>query len=299
MVTLETKPWLVHKEDRRSLAFVFSTIALQLGALTLHLHTLGIGKTVTLSLLLGFACYLCHCINHNFIHLPFFYSKRANRLFSVFIGIAQGLSPTSLIVTHNLKHHRSLGSGSDWFHFSKAGSGLGIVRLIRYVAASWIIIGKERKNDQTVRLKPELAQQEVIENIALALVSLVALYFNWKAYVAIVLPAWLFASFAITAINLVQHDGCDFTQDHTHSRNYINRFGNWFFFNGGYHSAHHENPSLHWTKLPEAHRSIQHSIPNDLNSSSLSLTLVRSYFLNTRHPKAKTDCSDTISQSLS
>ncbi|MFZ4715005.1 MAG: fatty acid desaturase family protein [Bacteriovoracaceae bacterium] len=269
---------LRYKQDRRSIVFVAIVLMMQMLFLKQETSKMSWSVIIVEAMLLGFGCYLCHCINHNFIHIPIFISKKANKFFSVILGIAQGLSPTSLVVTHNLKHHKHLAKQTDWFHDSKAGTGPGFIRLIRYVAVTWLLIARERKNDLTVRLTPHQARQEIIENIGLLCFSALALYLNWRAYLFIIFPAWMIASFSITAINLIQHDGC---VDHelNHSRNYTSDLGNWFFFNGGYHGAHHEKPSLHWTELPKFHKSIADQIPEELNSDSLIKTLLTKYVI--------------------
>jgi beta-carotene hydroxylase len=35
-------------------------------------------------------------------------------------------------------------------------------------------------------------------------------------------------------------------------------------FNSGYHTAHHVNPGLHWSRLPEFHHQLRDRIPAEL-----------------------------------
>jgi fatty acid desaturase len=273
------KQILRYQEDRRSLALVACVFSFQLGCLNLEVSQVSWWIVVILALGLGFGCYICHCINHNFIHLPLFVNAQYNKIFSILLGITQGLPPTSLIVTHNLKHHKHVTKTTDWFHHSKAGHGPGILRLIRYVVITWKLIGSERKNDESVKLTLNQSRQERIEIIALIIYSLIAIYFNPKCFVLIIFPAWMIASFCITAINLIQHDGCAEGEEYAHSRNYVSDLGNWFFFNGGYHGAHHNRPGLHWSELPSYHRQISHHIPQELNTRSLIYTVFTKYIL--------------------
>jgi fatty acid desaturase len=58
------------------------------------------------------------------------------------------------------------------------------------------------------------------------------------------------------------HAGLE-TKNQTEScYNYLGRFYNFVTFNLGYHTAHHMNPSLHWSKLPAFHATIERNIPD-------------------------------------
>ena len=268
---------LRYKEDSRSLIFIGLTLVGLISALWPDMKTTSIWSIIGINLSLSLLCYICHTINHNHIHIPIFVKANTNNVFSVFLSIAQGLSSKSLIVTHNLNHHVHLAKPTDWFHDGQAGKGWGVIRLFRYVANVWFIIFKERYSDPTVKLSTKNARLEKIENLGILSFSLLCLWLNWRAYLYIVLPSWMMASFYITAINLLQHEGCDPYSKYGHSRNYMSRFGNWIFFNGGYHSAHHTKPSVHWTKLPEYHAEIAHLIPEHLYSKSTTEVVFKKY----------------------
>jgi fatty acid desaturase len=78
------------------------------------------------------------------------------------------------------------------------------------------------------------------------------------------------------AINLLQHQGCDHSSPHNHSRNLTGAMVNWLFLNNGYHTAHHQRPALHWSLLPEYHqREIAPHIRADLSQRSFFVFLWR------------------------
>ena len=80
-------------------------------------------------------------------------------------------------------------------------------------------------------------------------------------------------------INLLQHQGCDPASAHGHSRNITGRFINWIFLNNGFHTAHHERPALHWSRLAEYHRkNVAPWVGADLNERSLVAAAWRQFF---------------------
>jgi fatty acid desaturase len=59
---------------------------------------------------------------------------------------------------------------------------------------------------------------------------------------------------------------------------YSRNFTGWInliWFNIGYHTAHHENGRIHWSDLPQQHRSYEHQVPDWLKVNSLAWYFVR------------------------
>jgi len=80
--------------------------------------------------------------------------------------------------------------------------------------------------------------------------------------------------------NLLQHDGLENEHGPERCRNFTGRWLNWIFFQNGYHSAHHQLPGLHWSKLREYHaEKIAHSLRSDLEQSSFISFLTTNYLL--------------------
>jgi len=68
----------------------------------------------------------------------------------------------------------------------------------------------------------------------------------------------LWAKWAITTVNLLQHDGCEMTSTdgagkYNSARNFGGSFLNWWALNNGYHMVHHMYPAMHWSILKDKH----------------------------------------------
>jgi fatty acid desaturase len=50
-------------------------------------------------------------------------------------------------------------------------------------------------------------------------------------------------------------------------------------FNNGYHTAHHNKASVHWSQLPAAHKKLAHLIAPHLNLPTILGYLFKTYLL--------------------
>ena len=89
----------------------------------------------------------------------------------------------------------------------------------------------------------------------------------------------LFASWAMMFINYVQHVGCDSTSKNNHSRNFVGSWENWFVFDAGLHTVHHENPGVHWSAYRELHRQRAAGIHPSLCQRNVFSFVVNRYLL--------------------
>ena len=102
------------------------------------------------------------------------------------------------------------------------------------VAAMW--------KGEAPKLPKRLVCVELAEHAAIFAFTATALATNWLAFATVIFPAWLVGAGFITLVNLAQHDGADPAAKYAHSRNFVGRVDNWFFFNAGYHAAPHAKP---------------------------------------------------------
>jgi fatty acid desaturase len=92
------------------------------------------------------------------------------------------------------------------------------------------------------------------------------------------LPA-LFAPWSMMLTNYLQHVGCEPGSQHNHSRNFVSPFWNWFVFDNGYHTAHHEQPGLHWSLYRALHQSRAARIDPRLNQRTPLAYCLEAYLL--------------------
>lgn len=242
---------LRHREDRRSLAMVALALAWLVAGLGLApawaLPIWSLGQFIL--------SFICSIINHNHTHCPIFRSPLANRLFNPLLTIAKGHTVQTVIVPHQMNHHPRAGGPGDWIAVAHAGSGPGLIRLVRYVARGARTMASERRRPGAPRLPPRLAAQLREEQAALAVFVITSLLLvgPTRVLLAAALP-WLGCMAALVAVNLPQHDGCDPSDPLRSSRDFTSPFTNWLLFNNGYHTVHHLEPGLHWSRAAEAHR---------------------------------------------
>ena len=109
------------------------------------------------------------------------------------------------------------------------------------------------------------------------------LFVDWKKALLFVFVPHLGAVWGITAVNFVQHDGCDEDHPYNHSRNFVGKWFNWLTFNNGFHGMHHMQPGLHWSLLGEKHAElIAPHIHPALDQRSLTVYLLRTFVFTTK-----------------
>jgi fatty acid desaturase len=239
------------------------------------------------------SCYLalaCGVVAHNHNHYPTFRSRWWNQALSNLVSIFYGYPVFAWIPTHNQNHHRYVNRPGDdtitWRH----GNNHDVLHAASYFFVSSYSQGAPiREYIQDARLRhPERYRRIRFQYLIWAGMHTLALTVGLAAYgVADGVLVWLFvlglpALFALSTImffNYEQHVHTDAWSEKNHSRNFIGPVTNFLLFNNGFHTAHHENPGLHWSELPEAHARIQSSIHPDLIQRNTLLYLFRQYII--------------------
>ena len=208
---------------------------------------------------LGVACIALNCTNyqcvaHNFIHLPFFRARRANRIFSVFNTLALK-APQSMYRVHHLNHHRhnndtpnsASGQVSDRSStYRRARADGSEERLLSYA-----FLGPIRGEigvlwAGAVRRDRPLAWTEL--SCLLAFVGLLTAL-NWRGVLLFLLPVWYLGQVCALAENYLEHHGAQPGNRLTDSVSCYASLYNLVWFNNGYHQEHHYSPQVHWTKV--------------------------------------------------
>lgn len=260
--------------DYRSLIFVGLTLLLLVLPLWLPLPAWLQPIWIAIASLF---CFNACIVNHNHLHQPLFFSQQGNTLFGVLLSLAKGHSSIGVIQAHNDNHHRYQGSRDDWIRPELAGQGIGIARLLRYISKACLSMARGRRQvsaDFTALQRERLR----LERLALGIFVVLLLWLGGSSALIFVAIPWFFGIGMLVGINLLQHDGCDAGSRYRHSRNFTGRLGNWFFFNNGYHTIHHLQPGLHWSRLEQAHaREVEARLPADLQHKSVIRFLLRCY----------------------
>jgi fatty acid desaturase len=233
--------------------------------------------------LLATAAWLCAVVAHNALHHPVFRSRRANDVFQLALTCAYGFPVSEYVPGHNLSHHRHAQKRADLMRTTKAPfvrlNALNLVYFFPRVALD-VMVQNHRYLAAMAKKLPVWRRQLVVEAVACWGMRIGLLALDWRrALVFVVLPH-LWALYAITTVNLLQHDGCDEDHPVNHSRNFTGRLFNWFTFNNGFHGVHHAEPTLHWSLLPAAHAARFHGrVHAALEQPSLFVWFVRTYVL--------------------
>ncbi len=106
----------------------------------------------------------------------------------------------------------------------------------------------------------------------------------WVYASALGLPA-LGALWGLMFTNYVQHVDCDPASRWRRSRDFVSSWMNFFVFDNGFHTVHHEKPGLHWSQARQAHARIAHLLDPGLQESSIFAYALREYVLRTRPPR--------------
>jgi len=246
-------PLLKHRADLRTLGFI-GTYYATLAALWVWGPT---SPLVVTPIVVGMCLFswICAIITHNVLHCPVFTWRPANQVFQVLLSLSYGWPVSEYVPGHNKSHHRYTQGRQDVMRTTKVQYRSNLLNFLMFaprVAGDVTAANLKYMKMAKVR-RPRYYRQFQIEASIVWGTKIALLFLDWrKALVFYVIPH-LFAVGGITAVNFLQHDGCDPDSIVNGSRNFVGKLFNWFTFNNGYHTIHHLKPSLHWSLLPEAH----------------------------------------------
>jgi len=243
--------------------------------------------------LLPLGVYLGYCagvLTHNHVHTPVFVSKRVNALYSAWLSFFYGAPIFVWVPTHNQNHHRYLDGPGDLARTSAFAPRDSLIALLAYPSRSALAQLPEIARYVRSAFARKSAQRGgiVFQSLTLVFGQIAAFYLAVALHglargafvyaVAIALPA-LFASWGMMFTNYVQHIGCDPASPDDHSRNFVSPVANWFVFNAGYHTVHHEHAGTHWSAYPALHAARAATIAPRLNARTIFGFCFDSYVL--------------------
>lgn len=263
---------LRYAADCRSLALLSILIVL------LIVQWTGWARHWGLQLAAALLAFVACVIKHNHIHCRTFHAPAWNRVFEHVLGACTGQPTTAIISIHNERHHQDAQSERDCVRSSLVNFRSNVANLLLFPLAAVCAVHRNKASDLTgwKCTRPDLYRRLIVERIVLigALTPLVLI--DWRATVVYLGVPWIFGQWCIVAINLIQHQNCDHTSSHNHSRNFTGSALNWIFLNNGFHTAHHLRPALHWSLLQKFHeREVSPLVRTELNERSFLSFLFR------------------------
>ncbi len=229
------------------------------------------------------ACFMpmtVYVMTHNHNHLPMWRSKVMNAFQDYWLTLFYGFPTFAWIPTHNENHHKFVNKAGDDTITYRISEKNNLFTLLSYplVSSKHQMPAIFRFLKKTGRERPLRCVFYLSEIILLAAFVGTAFYWNWKkALLYIVIPHQIGLN-AVLIINYIQHVHADELSEWNHSRNFVGDFANWFMMNNGYHTIHHEKPSIHWSTAKAEHDVIADKIDAELKVP-LSAYLFKNYIL--------------------
>jgi beta-carotene hydroxylase len=260
--------------DKKTLIYIFLTTALFI------LQWAYIGFNVFAYFVYLFLSVAVAVIIHNHNHLPIWKNKLMNTLTDWWLTVFYGFPIFAWIPTHNKNHHKLNNREGDYtitYRFSEKNN---LVTLLTYPSISGFYQQKAIK----LYLKEQYQKDKnrfwlcISQYAILAMWLAAAFILDWqKALLYVFIPQQV-SLFSVLIFNYVQHVHANEESEYNHSRNFTGLL-NFFLFNNGYHTIHHDKAGLHWSVVPEEHKKIAHLIDPSLQERSFWWYIFRSYFL--------------------
>ena len=250
--------WLRYAADRPRVAFVLAVFVARVA--------LVVWASVEIAWAAALPCWLLGMfiapLNHHHQHVNTFRSAPLNRLYELVLAVQTGVGPFAWVLHHNLGHHRNYlrqppaeeADESRWAR--RDGSQMGRVEYtIHLVATHQLDIFR------VGRRHPAILRQYLWMKLPLWALLGLGLWWN-PVGTLLVFVAPAFLTLVHTAWATYEHHaGCSLDGHMEASRNRLHPVYNWLTGNLGYHTAHHQRPTLHWSLLPAHHERIAHKIP--------------------------------------
>ena len=228
-------------------------------------------------------------IAHNHNHVTIWKSKALNTLTDYWITLFYGFPAFVWIPTHNQNHHKFNNREGDYTLTYRYTEKTNLITLLTYPTVSGLHQQKPIRDylKKQYRISRGRFWFCISQYVLLVAFLVAAFVIDWKKALLYVFIPQQVALFVVLIFNYVQHVYADEESPVNHSRNIVGPLMNWFLFNNGLHTVHHESPGLHWSKAPEEHAKIADKIDPRLNEQSFWWFLIRVYLLGIFSEKAR------------
>ena len=280
---MENSSFLRYKADFWTLGFLFMYILLAYGGFYLFdslYESYFWAILMPLCIFASIVSFSVAVIVHNTVHCPMFYKKSHNKLMQYFLSLAHGYSVSAFVPGHNFSHHREVQGAKDAIRTTKARFKWHFLnQLLFFFLVSGAMFKYELKWAAKMRKeKPDWYRQWLSETILVNILRIGALFINLPAALMFIWFPQFYAIWGLAGCNVWQHDGCDITHEYNHSRTFKGKLMNFLCFNNGFHGAHHDRPSLHWSLLPAYHEKyVEPYIHPNLSIANMPLYLWKTH----------------------
>jgi len=258
--------WLFYPIDVISILVVVATLAIQFLGYALG----GRGLSPLLLIVIVPAVRELHLVEHNLAHLPIFRWRPLNEALGWLCYLSNGLPLVFYEESHVRNHHRYNqrfdDEQRDWsstFGFRGARYPDRPVALwyyaLTFLALTWLHCGIEVLRRPGSRLFRRTAASMVVVLGATG----VLIWRDPVAWLVFFGVPWAAIYVGVGVNNHGHHHQCAMTSPYDSSNVDLRFFSRGLGFNIGYHVAHHLQPSLHWSLLPDLHATIADRIPSE------------------------------------
>ncbi len=276
---------LRHRADVRTLVWAFALMPA--AAATQYALPRLAGWMLPISMYLA---YSAGVIAHNHNHSPTFVGRRTNALFSMWISFFYGYPVFAWIPTHNQNHHKFVNGPGDATSTQRMTRENGLVAAITFPFASAVaqspltarFLGRAKQRN------PRAYETYVVQHVvvfgghAAACVLAMALHGAVRGGGVYVSSLGIPAAGALWGLmftNYVQHVDCDPASRWRRSRDFVSSWMNFFVFDNGFHTVHHEQAGMHWSQSRAAHARIAHLLDPRLEERSIASYAFKTYVL--------------------
>ncbi len=262
---------MLYARDWQSFLYLVAAPALMLWQWVFGFHGLAYGVLLFLMLAIG-------VIHHNHSHLPMWRWTWLNRTTDLVLTALQGHPTYVFEATHIDNHHRYHHGELDVSRTYRWGDTnhlwgylchpLQAVRALYPFFLAWL---GGRTRTGVAQWRFALLQYAVV-----AMLWAVLAWVDLGKFLLFVLVPQLFGLHCLLGANYLQHAHADGRSP----RNFARNFEGWInplCFNIGLHTAHHLHPTLHWSRLPQAHAAIKPSVDPRLLERGLARYLWRTF----------------------
>jgi fatty acid desaturase len=195
--------------------------------------------------------------NHHHQHVVTFSKPILNRLLEVMYGFQTGITWYGWVLHHNLGHH---------IHYqdqTKDESAWKSPKWKRYHPLVYMVVTTLTSPYRAYKVgnkHPKIQKYFIYMTLINTVLMMILIYIKPLQGIVIFFIPMIIEFFLTIYITYYHHSWLEDEDPYKSSYNIITPWYNLLTGNLGYHTAHHLKWSLHWSKLPDFHKTIEHKI---------------------------------------